>query len=197
MGSKGGLALALLALGCASVEEQPVGELAPAQTTRAGDRDEQANVATLLWIRGCLEHLGDYAAQSSWARRRGLRATTESFSSAVLKDAEGEVWAASDPTGDYVLVLTRPHQCAVWARRANAVIVNANFERIINGMEHERLVLERRHDRMIDGAGGIYRQIVYFAEGEGNPSGFLFLSTTTRSEDAEFQARLTAARATK
>lgn len=170
-------------------------ELALARAPDPRDADTQANAVTLLWMESCLKHPGRNEAVSDWAREKGLRPTSAAFSSALLQGAEGEVWSAADSTGEYAVVLTDPFQCALWARRANAELVIANFEKLITGMHHPRLELVRMHDRHIEGAGGTYRQIVYFAKGEGNETGFIFLCTTTGSEDAEFQAKLTVSRA--
>jgi hypothetical protein len=70
-------------------------------------------------------------------------------------------------------------------------LVNRNFETLVKGVARPGITVTPRADKQFDGAGGKYRQLAYFLQKDGAPHGWMMISTTTPSKDAEVQVRLT------
>lgn len=163
----------------------------PSAYAQTGSPAELASIAVQLYMDTCVQFQGSNADVSSHAARSGYARASEDFSRAALKGKAGEVWNAANAAGEFVIVLTGEAHCSVWARTADARTVNGAFEKLVKGASRRDVEVVRTVDRTIDGAGGQYRQLGYLVRRAGAPYGWLMLATTSASENAEVQARLT------
>jgi hypothetical protein len=175
---------AALAL-CAFVFAPP----APAQETRA---QRQAQVAHELFAASCLAHYGDEVALAAWVRSRGFGRTDPAVTRAVLQGERGEVWSATDETGEYVILLKPRGNCEVWARRADADTALSLFEQALHAARRPGRRIEREPDRDIDARGARYRMVAFFLYEDGRPGGWAFVAIASASAQAEVQLRLSA-----
>ena len=162
-----------------------------------GRRDSQADYAASLFIDSCVRHLTQPVELLGWIRKNGLRELEPSLQSRFLHGQEGQVWSSATSLGAFFLIVvpldeeTKASKCSVWAHRADATRVTERFERLLKDTARADLRVGRVSDRELEGAGGTYRQLVYFLQKIGAGAGFLFIATTSASEEAEIQARLT------
>ncbi|MDL1861451.1 hypothetical protein FBR04_10545 [Betaproteobacteria bacterium PRO7] len=170
---------------CASVFAPP----AQAQETRA---QRQAQIAHELFAASCLAHYGDEAALAEWVRSRGFGRTDPAFTRAVLQGERGEVWSATDESGEYVILLKPRGNCEVWARRADAQTAVELFERALLDARRPGRRIEREDDRTIDAHGARYRMVAYSLYEDGRQGGWAFIAIASASAAAEVQLRLSA-----
>lgn len=192
------VAAALLLAGCASTSSAPdtARELPPV-TPPASEREAQADYATSLFMESCVAHVAKPDELTRWIEARALPKAESTIAAKILADEQGEVWSAASPMGAFFLIVVPIDptvcKCAVWAHRADAKRMTEHFERLLRGTARPGLEVGPISDRTIDGAGGAYRQLVYFLRKEGAEVGFVFIATTSASEQAEIQGRLTVA----
>jgi len=148
---------------------------------------DNAHFATSLFLDSCAKNYGNNTATSQWAKSKLSRAKP-SFEQAVLNGKTGEVWGVA---GNYILVLSEGNSCAVWARVADADTVNANVVKLVNKIARPGIVAKPFIDKISDGIGGTYRQYGFILQTPNSSSGMAILSTTSKSEAAEVQARIT------
>lgn len=116
----------------------------------------------------------------------------------ILKGQAGTVWDASlGPLAQNALVLFGDGRCQVLGRRASSNAVNDVFEKTLQGINTAGVSVQRVADREIGQGGVKFRQIAYFLSRTGADQGWVFLSTTSDSEKAGFQAILTTTRSAK
>lgn len=152
---------------------------------------QQAEVVTKLFMDSCLASLANNKEVSNWAKSNKLQPANDQFSKAVLQGQTGEVWGASNSIGQFLVVLSPPNQCSVWAKRANVAAVNNNFEKIVSGVARPGIVVAPAIDKISYGFGGKFRQFGFTITKEGATSGYMLLATTSESDQAEVQVRLT------
>lgn len=162
---------------------------AAAQEARA---QRQAQTAHELFSESCLAHFGDAAALAAWVRRRGFGQTDPEFTRTVLQGERGEVWSATDESGEYVILLKPRGNCEVWARRADADTALALFEQALHAARRPGRRIEREPDRDIDARGARYRMVAFFLYEDGRPGGWAFIAIASASAEAEVQLRLSA-----
>jgi hypothetical protein len=193
------IAAALLACGCAHAptpapaptsEPAKPAPLAPA----ANERETQADYATSLFMQSCVANLTKPADLTRWIQEHGLHKVPAELESRILAGQTGEVWSDASEQGVFLLIVVpidaRVNQCSVWAQHADAARLNEHFKRLLEGTARPGLVVEAVSDGPIKGPGGEYRQLVYYVHKEGVELGFVFVATTSPSEDAEIQGRL-------
>lgn len=155
--------------------------------------DQQANVATRLFMDACTANMGDEPKLKAWILQNKLRPTDTAFSQKVLQGQPGEVWSATNQVGDFLVVVGSPFRCSIWARRANARLAVENFQKLVKGIERPGLSVNLEKDQEFQGRGGKYRQIAYKLKKQGSVAGLVMLATTSESATAEVQVRLTIA----
>lgn len=153
--------------------------------------DQQANIATRLFMDACTANMGDVPKLKAWVQQNKLRPTDTAFSQKVLQGQPGEVWSAANPVGDFLVVFGSPYRCAIWARRANARLAMENFQKLAKGVERPGLSVNLVKDQELQGQGGRYRQIAYKLTRHDSEAGVVMLATITESATAEVQVRLT------
>lgn len=169
-----------------------------AETLSSEKSKAQASFATKLWADTCLHHMSNYQTLSFWARANNLDRVKSDVSDSVLQNKAGEVWSTSNKHGDFWLVLTQPNTCAVWTSRADALYGNEIFQTMMQSLEKNSAVaVKLEKDITIKGSDGKYRQVAYFTQDKDQPYGWVFISTTSASESAMMQMRLTMSPATR
>jgi hypothetical protein len=203
------IAAALLACGCAHApESQPAAAPAPAPEAApapekppplapaANDRENQADWAISLFMQSCIANLTKPADLTRWIQEHDLRKVPAELESRILAGQPGEVWSAGNSLGVFLLIVVpidpRVNQCSIWAQHADAARLNAHFTRLLAGTARPGLLVEEVSDGPIKGPGGEYRQLVYYVHKEGVALGFVFVATTSPSDEAEVQGRLMA-----
>jgi hypothetical protein len=186
------IALALLACGCSHAAAK-----APEIAPPANERETQADFATKLFMQACVANLTKPGDLSQWIETQGLHRAPTELEAKILAGQTGEVWSASSSLGAFFLILVpidqlNVNQCSVWARRADAARLTEHFERLLLGSARPGLEVERVSDDPVQGPGGDYRQLVYYVHEEGQELGWVFVATTSPSEQAEIQGRLMA-----
>jgi len=203
------IATVLLACGCAHAPAPATPASAPASATAAPapepakppalapaatERENQADFAASLFVQSCVAYLTKPADLTSWIQEHGLHKVRDDLEERILAGEKGDVWAAPTPLGAFLLIVVpideHVNQCSVWAERADAARLNERFTRLLTGSAKPGLLVESVSDGPIQGPGGEYRQLVYYVHKEGVDLGFVFVATTSPSEDAEIQARL-------
>lgn len=201
------IAAALLACGCAHAPESqsapapaPTSEPAPAPEKlppfppAANEAENQADYATSLFMQSCVANLTKPADLTRWIQEHELRKVPAELESRILAGQTGDVWSAGSSLGIFLLIVVpideRVNQCSVWAQHADAPRLNEHFTRILAGTARPGLQVEAVSDGPIKGPGGEYRQLVYYVHKEGVDFGFVFIATTSPSQDAEVQGRL-------
>lgn len=154
---------------------------------------KQGNFVIQTYMDTCARHSGKNAEVSSYAKENKFARADTGFSKAVLQGDDGEVWGVPNAIGHFIVVLTGEKQCAVWARAADAKTAKDGFEKLVKNLSRPGLTVKPRVDRVLDGAGGQYKQLGYFVQKDGASSGLLMLLTTSESPAAEIQVRLSAA----
>ena len=201
------IAPVLLACACAHAPESapapaPASAAAPAPepakpppfTPPANDAESQADYATSLFMQSCVANLTKPADLTRWIQEHELRKVPAELEGRILAGQTGEVWSAGNSLGVFLLIVVpideRVNQCSVWAQHADAARLNEHFKRLLEGTARPGLQVEAVSDGPIKGPGGEYRQLVYYVHKEGVELGFVFVATTSPSEDAEVQGRL-------
>jgi len=160
----------------------------------ANERETQADYATSFFMQSCVANLTKPAELTRWIQEHGLRKVPAELESRILAGQTGEVWSDASSQGVFLLIVVpideHVNQCSVWAEHADAARLNERFTRLLSGSAKPGLVVEPVSDDSIKGPGGDYRQLVYYVHKEGVDLGFVFVATTSPSEDAEIQGRL-------
>lgn len=154
----------------------------------SAEKDMQAQSALKLWTDTCLSHTANYQALIIWARANNLRRADADFAQQALQGEKGEVWRLSNKQNNLFLVLNTSNTCAVWATRADAGQTNEMFGQLMTRMEDPP---QLAGDKTVEGKDGEYRQIAYYIHPKNSPHGWIFIATTSDSDSAAIQARLT------
>jgi hypothetical protein len=155
----------------------------------SAEKESQAQSALQLWVDACLYHAANYQDLTIWARANNLRRADADFSQRALEGEKGEVWQLSKKQNNLFLLLGASDTCAVWAAQANAKETNALFEQLMSSIEDPSPKLAV--DKTVKGKDGEYRQIAYYLHPKDGPHGWIFIATTSDSDTAAIQARLT------
>jgi hypothetical protein len=167
---------------------------APPLTPPTTDREKQADYAMSLFMDACVAHVASPANLTKWILERGLRRLEPEVSSRILAGETGQVWSAGSELGHFFLIVVpinpTVNKCSVWAHRADATRLNGHFERLLKGTARPGLSVSTVSDAPIQGPGGAYRQLIYYIVKDGAELGWVFVATTSPSEEAEIQGRL-------
>jgi len=201
------IAVMLLACACAhgpGSAPAPTPEATPAPAPEAAkpspfppaanEAESQADYATSLFMESCVANLTKPTELTRWIQEHELRKVPAELEGRILAGQTGEVWSAGSSLGVFLLIVVpideRVNQCSVWAQHADATRLNAHFTRLLAGSARPGLLVEQVSDGSVKGPGGDYRQVVYYVHKEGVDLGFVFVATTSASEEAEVQGRL-------
>lgn len=152
--------------------------------------DARSNAAMRLFLNVCAVNLGDEQMAKEWVTEHQLHPFAPAFAEEVLQGKPGEVWSASNPIGDFLIVIQSPRQCSVWARKANARLSGEQFQKYVTGVERPGLSVKLQSDRKVEGKDGRYRLIAYTIARENAGSGVLLEAITSDSPTAQVQVRL-------
>ncbi|MDR3428946.1 MULTISPECIES: NMCC_0638 family (lipo)protein [Silvimonas] len=153
---------------------------------------KQANIATDIFVESCVAHPGNNKASADWAKQKGMQPANDKFTADVLRGRPGQVWGASSPEGQFILVLSEP-MCSVWARQADAAGVEQNMQKIIKNIKRPGTKVKSLVDKTIMEGGLNYHQqaTTIINTKEKAQQGLMMISTTTDSTMAPVQIRLT------
>jgi hypothetical protein len=186
------LAAALLLAGCT-----PAPGKLPPLTPPTSERDVQADYAARFFMESCVAHIAKPGELTRWIRKSGLHKAAPDTAAKILREEQGEVWSVRKSVGTFFLIVVPINEnvskCSVWAERADAARLTEHFERLLQGTVRPGLEVAPISDRTIQAPGSDYdyRQLVYFLHKDGADVGFVFIATTSASEQAEIQGRLT------
>jgi hypothetical protein len=154
-------------------------------------------MVTRLWTDTCVANFTDPAKIRAFAASNRFQQNPP-YAQDVLKGQAGTVWDVSlGPLAQNTLILFGDGRCQVLGKRASSKSVNDVFEKVLQGINTPGVSVQRVADREIAQDGVKFRQIAYFVSRTGADQGWVFLSTTSDSEKAGFQASLTTARSAK
>jgi len=167
---------------------------APPVTPPATDREKQADYAMSLFMDACVAHVGSPGDLNKWILERGLSTLEPEVAERILAGETGQVFSAGSDLGHFFLIVVpinpTVNKCSVWAHRADATRLNGHFERLLKGTARPGLSVSTVSDSPIPGPGGDYRQLIYYIVKDGAELGWVFVATTSPSEEAEIQGRL-------
>ncbi|WP_047394584.1 hypothetical protein [Chitinibacter sp. ZOR0017] len=153
----------------------------------------QADIAFRIFSMTCIEHAGNHDKIKSWAAGK-LQIANPEFSKQVLKERTGVVYGASNRIGEYLLVLTEPNQCSVWARKADAEQIENTLAKLANALQKANSALKvakTTEQDSIDHKGQPFHQVGYTLSSAADPFTVHLLATTSKIENADMQAILT------
>lgn len=166
-------------------------------TTAVAD-DASASFVTRLFINVCVPNVGQAENVRAWALEKKLAEVTAPSALEVFVGAGdgGAAWAVPTSFGSFALSIRgKTHACAVWARAADPVEVEANFRKILEGVARPGLVVKVVKDDNAPGPTGVIHTLVYGVSGASNEGrGNLYTLQTAEKTGGAFQATLQAAK---
>ncbi len=172
--------------------------VAHAQPTRALSLEDQANLVMKIWSDTCAKNFAEPAKIEAFAASSHFEKNPP-YAQSVLYGEPGTVWDVSiGPFAQNALILTKDGKCVVLSKHAKSNIVDDTFESVLKGVHTPGVSVQKIVDKEFgDADKGKFRQLAYFLSRVGADTGWVFLATTSDSERAPFQARLTIARSRK
>jgi hypothetical protein len=167
-------------------------------STTALANDASAAFVTRLFVNACVPNVGKADNVRAWALRKKLTEVTQpsALEAFVGPGSGGAAWAVPASFGIFALSIRgTTHACAVWARTADPVEVEANFKRILEGISRPGLVVKVVKDDKAPGPIGLIHTLIYSVSSEGDDDhGYLYTLQTAEKAGGAFQATLQAAK---
>ena len=167
-------------------------------STTASANDASASFVTRLFVNVCVPNVGKPENVRAWALRKKLTevAAASALEVFVGPGSGGAAWAVPASFGSFAISIRgTTHACAVWARTADPVEVEANFKRILEGISRPGLVVRVVKDDKAPGPIGLIHTLIYSVSSEDDDEhGFLYTLQTAEKAGGAFQATLQAAK---
>jgi len=160
--------------------------------------DASAAFVTRLFTNVCIPNIGKSENVRAWAMEKKLAEVTAPSALDVFVGvgAGGAAWAVPTSFGSFALSIRGKTQaCAVWARAADPVEVEANFRKILEGVARPGLVVKVVKDDNESGPTGLIHTLTYSVSiADNEERGNLYTLLTAEKTGGAFQATLQAAK---
>jgi hypothetical protein len=167
----------------------------PADLSSSGD--QQADIFVKVWRDTCGKFFGNPDELKSAVKAYRFQENPP-YATSVLGGVPGTVWDASlGPLAQNTVILFEDGRCQVRGARATNRLVLETFERVMMGVVHPGLSIEKVSDSEIVQAAIKFRQVAYFLSRTDADVGWAFAATVTESTAVRFQATITIGKSRK